>query len=404
MVKIFGTFGPNCKEQETLEAMIEEGLTGMRVNLSHTTLQGCKDKLDNYRAACEAKGVEPTILVDMHGPQMRTGWLHHQVSVAPDDLLILRAKKGKGEEYPIVNVAPVFLESMEVGDQIAVRDGEIQLEVVEELPLMELPPKETDVQAEEEGDLEESAKDSSEEETVPEEKEEEETEKEETTQEEQEEPAEEETGEERIGKRKQFLCRCLRGGTIRAQQTVKIKGKEVYGDVLTMGDMETLDLVAEYGVNCVMQPFVRDGEDIRIVREALLERGLQVRIFAKIETLTGLSNLDSIIEEADEVVIARGDLGNSMPLWELARVQKEISDKCLAAGRDFMVVTQMLQSMMRNIYPTRAEVSDIFHAVTDGASSVMVTGETSVGAHPVEVIRFLARTVKEAEKYLGRDV
>ncbi|MBQ1491758.1 MAG: hypothetical protein IIZ39_07335, partial [Blautia sp.] len=237
-----------------------------------------------------------------------------------------------------------------------------------------------------------------------EEPEEEEVEAEEAEEDPAPEELEDEVACERIGKRKQFLCRCLRGGTIRAQQTVKLKGKEVYGDILTMGDMETLDLAAEYGVNCVMQPFVRDGEDIRVVREALLERGLDLRIFAKIETLTGLENLDSIIEEADEVVIARGDLGNSMPLWELARVQKEISDKCLAKGRDFMVVTQMLQSMMRNMYPTRAEVSDIFHAVTDGASSVMVTGETSVGAHPVEVIRFLAKTVQEAEKYLGRDL
>mgnify|MGYP002623356767 CR=1 FL=1 len=122
--------------------------------------------------------------------------------------------------------------------------------------------------------------------------------------------------------------------------------------------------------------------------------------FAKIENMEGVSNLEELIPACDEIVIARGDLGNAMPLWELPRVQKCISAKCRQAQKPFMVVTQMLASMEYKAVPTRAEVSDIFNAVCDGAASVMVTGETAVGDYPVDVIRYLAKTVSEAETYL----
>ena len=119
----------------------------------------------------------------------------------------------------------------------------------------------------------------------------------------------------------------------------------------------------------------------------------------KLTVEESLARLEEILPAADEIVIARGDLGNAMPLWRLPRVQKEIAQKCRTAGKAFMVVTQMLASMEHSPVPTRAEVSDIFNAVLDGASSVMVTGETAVGEYPVETIRYLAETVREAEQY-----
>ena len=113
-----------------------------------------------------------------------------------------------------------------------------------------------------------------------------------------------------------------------------------------------------------------------------------------------MAKLAELIPAADEIVIARGDLGNSGPLWELPALQKRIAAACRDAGRPFMVVTQMLASMEQAPVPTRAEVSDIFNAVLDGAASVMVTGETAVGRWPVEAMRYLVNTAREAEAYL----
>ena len=112
-------------------------------------------------------------------------------------------------------------------------------------------------------------------------------------------------------------------------------------------------------------------EDLKNLKEALInEDAGDIRIFAKIENLQGMEHLGELLPHCDEIVIARGDLGNAVHLWDLPSVQREISQKCLVTGKPFMVVTQMLASMERNPVPTRAEVNDIFHAVLDGASSV----------------------------------
>ena len=195
----------------------------------------------------------------------------------------------------------------------------------------------------------------------------------------------------------------LRGGTLESRKSLALPGCELHPPTLTEMDRENLSLAASYGVTGVMQPFVRDRADLETVRTALNRFGGEnIRLFAKIENREGVRNLDELIPGCDEIVIARGDLGSAMPLWELPRVQKEISAKCRKADRAFMVVTQMLYTMERHAVPTRAEVSDIFNAVCDGAASVMVTGETAVGDYPVEAIRYLARTAEEAERYLNK--
>ena len=141
-----------------------------------------------------------------------------------------------------------------------------------------------------------------------------------------------------------------------------------------------------------MLPFVRGKQDILALRQALAEAGApQIRIFAKIENLAGVQALPEFLSLVDEVVIARGDLGNAMPLWELPRCQKQLSAACRAAGVPFMVVTQMLDSMC-----TRAVLSDIYNAVLDGASSLMLTGETAAGQYPVQAMEFLVRTANTA--------
>ena len=143
-----------------------------------------------------------------------------------------------------------------------------------------------------------------------------------------------------------------------------------------------------------MQPFVRGRKDVENLRQALDQRGLNIPIMAKIESRQGVERLDEILSAADRLCIARGDLGNTMPLWKLPGVQKRIARRCREAGKPFCLVTQLLWSMQENPVPTRAEVADIYNGVLDGAAALMLTGETAIGKHPVEAMTYLAKTAR----------
>jgi pyruvate kinase len=190
-----------------------------------------------------------------------------------------------------------------------------------------------------------------------------------------------------------------RGGILTQRKSIAVPGLDIHMPAITEDDEKNIALAKDFGVTGVMQPFVRSKEDLLQVRKNLERHGCsKLKIYAKIENKRGVENLRSFMDACDEIVIARGDLGNTMPLWELPRVQKQIAGICNENRKPFMVVTQMLSSMEVNEVPTRAEVSDIYNAVLDGASSVMVTGETAVGKHPVEVIKYLHNTAYEAAK------
>ncbi|MBQ9327128.1 MAG: pyruvate kinase [Solobacterium sp.] len=192
----------------------------------------------------------------------------------------------------------------------------------------------------------------------------------------------------------------IHGGTLSSRKSIKIVGTSVPMPALTETDRNNLASAKAYGVTAVMQPFVRNADDIHQVRAQLEEvQAGDIRIFSKIENREGLEHLDEIIACSDMIVIARGDLGNDVPLSELPGIQKDIARSCLNAGIPFLVVTQMLTSMILQPTPTRAEVSDIFNAVLDGASAVMVTNETAVGTYPVNVIQVLHDTVNAAIRW-----
>ncbi len=196
------------------------------------------------------------------------------------------------------------------------------------------------------------------------------------------------------------IAKTERGGVLKSRKSIAVSDLEIEMDALTEADRRNIKCAAGLGITGIMQPFVRGKEDVHILRNTLTkEGGSSIEIFAKIENQRGIDKLDEIIEVSDEIIIARGDLGNAVPLWDLPGVQKNIALKCKQAGRRFMVVTQMLSSMENSPVPTRAEVSDIFNAILDGACSVMVTGETAVGRYPVEVISYMHKTVVSAEKF-----
>ncbi|MBR6513439.1 MAG: pyruvate kinase [Clostridia bacterium] len=190
----------------------------------------------------------------------------------------------------------------------------------------------------------------------------------------------------------------LRGGFLKSRKSVKIKNKNIDMPVLTDHDIENIRLARDYSVSAVMQPFVRSGDDLKRVREILDRNGGEhIKIYAKIENRTGVENICDILPYCDVLVIARGDLGNDMPLWELPAVQKQIERACHKADKPYIVVTQMLQSMEHSPVPTRAEVSDIYHAVYHGAWGVMITAESAVGKYPVEAVKYLSKTAEVAE-------
>ena len=202
-----------------------------------------------------------------------------------------------------------------------------------------------------------------------------------------------------------LTCRVERGGLLTSRKSLALRGREVDSPTLTAEDRANLAQAGRFGVTHILQPFVRGREDLLTLRSALAELGLdQVKIMAKIENRRGMEKLDEILEEADVICIARGDLGNSMPLWELPSAQKRIARTCRAAGKPFFVVTQLLWSMEERAVPTRAEVSDIYNAVLDGSCALMLTGETAAGRHPVEAMEYLAKTARCALRDLNPDV
>ena len=196
-----------------------------------------------------------------------------------------------------------------------------------------------------------------------------------------------------------LLCTVRRGGVLRSRKSLAVPGVVLHTPTLTAEDRQNLEQARQYGVTGVMLPFVRGAEDLLTLRDALEKLGIgDIRIFAKIENREGVQALTGLLPYVDEIVIARGDLGNAMPLWELPAVQKYIAGVCRSSDVPFMVVTQLLDSMQTRAVPTRAEVCDVYNAALDGASSLMLTGETAVGQYPVEAMGVLVKTARQAER------
>ena len=169
--------------------------------------------------------------------------------------------------------------------------------------------------------------------------------------------------------------------------------------VLSERDRDTLRLCVEKGVEYVAVSFVGSAADIERYRAALSAYGGKQKLIAKIERAAAVDTLDGIIAAADALMVARGDLGNEVPIEKIPFIQKEIIARAKAAGKPVIVATQMLLSMTENSEPTRAEVTDVEEAVVEGSDAVMLSEETSAGAHPVEAVAMMRRIIVEAEKH-----
>ena len=319
-MEIYGTFGPACTSLPVLTEMFRSGMCGLRLNLSHRSLEESRDWLELAQKAAGACGRTSQILMDLQGPELRVGREGMPLELPEGETLPLSA----------LRLPPVLLEQLRPGQELLLDDGKLQVIVGE--------------------------------------------------------------GE---------TCRVVRGGTLLPRKSVAAPGLTVELPALTEEDHQNLRLAAQMGVTGVMQSFVRGREDLLALREALRQYGGEhIRIFAKVENRQGLETLPDWIDLADCIVIARGDLGNAVPLWQLPAIQKGIAALCIARGKPFLVVTQLLASMEERAVPTRAEVSDIFNAVLDGAWALMLTGETAAGRYPAEAMAYLCNTVVEAMRFL----
>jgi pyruvate kinase len=187
------------------------------------------------------------------------------------------------------------------------------------------------------------------------------------------------------------------GGKLQSRKGVNIPGVDLDIDLITDADEKELQLAADKGADFVAASFVRDGEDVYAIADRLEELGADIPIVAKIERAGAVENLDSIINAADGIMVARGDLGVECPLEDIPVIQKRIIKKCVDAGVPVITATEMLDSMITNRRPTRAEASDVANAVLDGTDAVMLSGETAIGDHPVRVVETMANIVTRVE-------
>lgn len=194
-------------------------------------------------------------------------------------------------------------------------------------------------------------------------------------------------------------CRVIAGGELRSRKGLNLPGINLGISAFTERDHECLKFAMEMGIDAVSQSFVESGADIDSVRNAANALGYSPFIIAKIERSRALDNIDEILEAADGIMIARGDLGVEIPIEQIALVQKRIMQKACQIGKPVITATQMLESMTTNRRPTRAEATDVANAVLDGTDCVMLSGESATGMYPVEAVAMLGKIAATIEPY-----
>jgi len=200
-----------------------------------------------------------------------------------------------------------------------------------------------------------------------------------------------------------IICTVINGGPISNHKGVNVPGATLSMPFISDADRSDLIFGAKTGFDFFATSFTRCSQDIVDVRHILEEYNCKAKIIAKIENMQGVENLDEILDAADGVMVARGDMGVEIPMEEVPVLQKEIIKKAIAQGKIVITATQMLESMIKNPRPTRAEITDVANAIYDGTTAIMLSGETAAGAYPVEAVKTMARIAERTELDIDYD-
>lgn len=202
-----------------------------------------------------------------------------------------------------------------------------------------------------------------------------------------------------------IICRVINGGAVSNHKGINVPGAVLSMPYISDVDYEDIKFCAQMGYDFLAASFARTKEDILQVRKILDENNSKAKIIAKIENMQGIENLDEILEVSDGIMVARGDMGVEIPLEEVPVIQKDMIKKAVAKGKHVITATQMLESMINNPRPTRAETADVANAIYDGTTAIMLSGESAAGKYPVEAVMTMARIAERAERdidYGGR--
>jgi pyruvate kinase len=334
--KILATLGPSSDTQEQIEKLIQAGTNAVRINMSHGTREQHLEILGNARAAAAALGSPLSILVDLSGPKIRTRSLENKepVLLHVKDRFTLTTRNIVGNGQEVSTTFAELPESVEIGERILLDDGSLELKVVEKTK--------TDV-----------------------------------------------------------ICEVIAGGLLYESKGINLPNTHLPIPSLTDKDRSDLDWALDQDVDYIALSFVRKAEDCHEVKRIIKSKNKRhfgrALLVAKIEKAEAIENLNEIIRAADGVMVARGDLGVETSVELVPVYQKRIIQKAIANDRFVITATQMLQTMIENPRPTRAEASDVANAVWDGTDAVMLSAETAAGNYPVESVLTMAKIISSAE-------
>lgn len=334
--KILATLGPASDTQEKIEKLIEAGANAVRINMSHGSRDSHFELINNARSAAEKLGVPLSILVDLSGPKIRTRSLEDKqpVQLHIGNKFTLTTRDIVGNEREVSTTFKELPSCVNVGDRILLDDGSLELKAVEKT--------ETDV-----------------------------------------------------------ICEVVAGGLLYESKGINLPNTFLPIPSLTTKDREDLDWALQQDVDYIALSFVRKAEDCHEVKHIIKEKNTRTfgraMLVAKIEKAEAIANLDEIIEATDGLMVARGDLGVETSVEQVPIYQKEIIQKSIAKDKFVITATQMLQTMIENPRPTRAEASDVANAVWDGTDAVMLSAETAAGNFPVESVLTMAKIINSAE-------